>query len=139
MTTREQSSTLHRLKDSDLKLADPAADIRGRKVIDVSGEEIGKVDDLLIDDEERKVRFLEVASGGVLGIGETKFLMPVEAVAQITSDEVAINHSRTRVAGAPRYDPNLMERPHLKDIYGYYGYSTPFWIPGYNYPRYPYL
>jgi sporulation protein YlmC with PRC-barrel domain len=137
--TQEPTSILHRLRDSDLQLADPKADIRGRKVKDAAGEEIGKVDDLLVDAEEQKVRFLEVASGGLLGLGETKSLIPVEAVARITEDEVHINQTRAKVAGAPMYDPNLKERTHLSEVYGYYGYGTPYWGMGYNYPRYPYL
>ena len=137
--TQEPTSTLHRLKDSDLQLADPKADIRGRQVKDAAGEEIGKVDDLLIDEEEQKVRFIEVASGGLLGLGETKSLIPVEAVARITDDEVHISQTRDKVAGAPKYDPNLRERRHLSEVYGYYGYGTPYWGMGYVYPRYPYL
>lgn len=138
-SSTQQSSMLHRLSDSNLTLADAGADIRGRRVRDVAGDEIGKVDDLLIDDGERKVRFLEVASGGVLGIGETKVLLPVEAVTSVGAEEVRINQSREKVSGAPRYDPELTEASHLGDIYGYYGYTTPFWGLGYNYPRYPYL
>lgn len=137
--TQESTSTLHRLKDSDLQLADSKADIRGLKVKDLAGEEIGKVDDLLVDDEEQKVRFLEIASGGLLGVGETKTLIPVEAVARITDDEVHINQSRAKVASAPTYDPSLKERQHLTEVYGYYGYGTPYWGLGYAYPRYPYL
>jgi sporulation protein YlmC with PRC-barrel domain len=137
--TQEPTSILHRLKDSDLQLADPKADIRGRKVKDAAGEEIGKVDDLLVDAEEQKVRFLEVASGGLLGLGETKSLIPVEAVARISDDEVHISHTLARVAAAPSYDPDLRERKHLSEVYSYYGYGTPYWGLGYVYPRYPYL
>lgn len=136
--SREQTSALHRLEDSDLQLADPRADIRGRKVRDVSDEDLGEVHDLLIDEEERKVRFLEVASGGVLGIGDTKFLLPVDAVTGVTDDEVRINQTRTKVIGSPRYDPDLIEQPVLSSVYGYYGFRTPFWGAGYVYPRYTY-
>jgi hypothetical protein len=75
----------------------------------------------------------------VLGIGETKVLLPVEAVSAVTPDEVRINHTRAKVSGAPRYDPDLIGQSHLGDLYGYYGYTTPFWDIGYIYPRYPYL
>jgi sporulation protein YlmC with PRC-barrel domain len=138
-TSTERPATLHRLEDSNLRLADPKADIRGRKVRDRDGEEIGKVHDLLIDEDERKVRFMEVASGGVLGIGDTKFLLPVEAVTSVAQDEVRINQARSHVFGSPRYDPNLIEQPDLHEVYRYYGYGTPFWGRGYSYPRYPYF
>jgi sporulation protein YlmC with PRC-barrel domain len=137
--SREQTSALYRLKDSDLQLADPRADIRDKKVRDLGGDDIGDVHDLLVDGEERKVRFIEIASGGVLGIGDTKFLLPVEAVTAITDDEVRINQTRTKVVGSPHYDPKLVEQTLLSDVYGHYGYRTPFWRSGYVYPRYPYL
>ena len=47
----------------------PEADIRGRTVIDSDGAEVGTVDDLLIDEEEDRVRFLRIGSGGILGMG----------------------------------------------------------------------
>lgn len=137
-TSSERTAALHRLEDSDLQLADPNADIRGKKVRELAGEEIGKVHDLLIDEEERKVRFIEVSSGGVLGIGDTKFLLPVEAVTAVMDDEIRINQARTQVVGSPRYDPNLIEPPDLDELYRYYGYGTPYWGRGYVYPRYPY-
>jgi sporulation protein YlmC with PRC-barrel domain len=138
-TTTERAATLHRLEDSNLQLANSKADIRGKKVRDLDGEEIGKVHDLLIDEDDRKVRFIEVASGGVLGIGDTKFLLPVEAVTAVLEDEVRINQARSHVIGSPRYDPNLIEQPDLSEVYRHYGYGTPFWGRGYRYPRYPYL
>jgi sporulation protein YlmC with PRC-barrel domain len=67
MAPHETKATLVRLSDTELTMADGADDIRGRDVVDISGEELGEVDDLLIDDGERKVRFLEVASGGFPG------------------------------------------------------------------------
>lgn len=139
MRSQTERGALHRLKDSNLELADPKADIRDRKVLDTAGEEIGKVEDLLIDDRDRKVRFLAVGSGGFLGIGATTFLLPVEAVTRIADDSINVNQSRERVAAAPRYDPDLVERTYLSDLYGYYGYRTPFWDAGYAYPRYPYI
>jgi sporulation protein YlmC with PRC-barrel domain len=67
MAQSEKTATLVRLSDTELTVADPAADMRNRKVVDRDGEEIGEVDDLLIDAPEKRVRFLEVASGGFLG------------------------------------------------------------------------
>ena len=130
-------AALHKLSDMDLTVADPAEDIRGRKVRDRNGEDIGEVDDLFVDEEAIKVRFLQIASGGFLGIGETKFLVPVDAITRITDDTVHIDQTGDRVAGAPRYDPALAEEPDWLGYYGYYGYG-PYWRAGYAYPPYPY-
>ncbi len=136
------TATLHKLSDANLTVADPEEDVRGRKVLDRQGDEIGEVDDLMIDDREAKVRFMRVASGGFLGLGETKFMIPIDAVTRITDDTVHIDQTREHVAGAPRYDPDLVEDvaradPYWTSTYGYYGYA-PYWAPGYVYPPYPY-
>jgi sporulation protein YlmC with PRC-barrel domain len=136
MATYDDNATLLKLSDTDWTVADPAEDIRGRKVLDKQREEIGEVDDLFVDQPEKRVRFLQVASGGFLGLGETKFLIPVDAITKISQDAVHINQMRQSVAGAPRYDPDLVERRYLNDLYGYYGYA-PYWGPGYVYPPYP--
>jgi sporulation protein YlmC with PRC-barrel domain len=137
MATHQAKATLVKLSDTNLTLADRAEDIRGRDVLDMAGEEIGEVDDLLVDEQAHKVRFLQVSSGGFLGLGATKFLIPVDAISRITEDAIHISQTRERLAGAPRYDPTLVDERYLSDIYGYYGYS-PYWGPDYRYPPYPY-
>lgn len=62
--------------DTGKTVADKNEDIRGYTVRTASGEEIGKVDDLLVDAAEEKARFLIVASGGFLGIGRTRRSSP---------------------------------------------------------------
>jgi len=136
--SEQQRATLMKLSDSGLVLADPAADVRGRKVLDQNGDEIGEVDDLFIDDDEAKVRFLRIKSGGFLGLGATTFLVPVDAVVR-ANDAVHINQSRERVAGAPRYDPQLANEPdYYGSVYSHYGVA-PYWGAGYMYPTYPYF
>ncbi|MEU4428840.1 PRC-barrel domain-containing protein [Actinoplanes sp. NPDC024001] len=126
-----ESGTLMRLGDSDQTLADPADDIRGCTVLDRDGNEIGEVDDLLIDPEHRKVRLLRVEHGGLLGIGATPLFLPVETVERVTDEAVGIDRSRAQVAAAPGYAPELVDRDKdLANLYGYYGY-TPYWAAGY--------
>jgi len=133
-----KSSNLVKLGDTDLTVADPSEDIRGLSVVDKAGEEIGHVDALLVDAAENKVRFLQVASGGFLGIGERTFLLPVDAVAKIDDDHVHVDQTRERVAGSPAYDPDLAyEQDYYGGLSGYYGFA-PYWGAGYVYPGYPY-
>ncbi|MBW3633728.1 MAG: PRC-barrel domain-containing protein [Chloroflexi bacterium] len=111
-----------KLGDTDLTISDPQEDIRGRWVIDRNGEEIGFIDDLLIDDQERNVRFLQIASG-VVGVGAQTFLVPIDAITEMDDDEIVIDLTRGRIASAPKYDPNVA---HDQEYYGnvcrYYGY-----------------
>jgi sporulation protein YlmC with PRC-barrel domain len=133
------TASLRKLSDTDLTVADPAEDVRGRKVLDRRGDEVGEVDDLLIDDRQHRVRFLRVASGGFLGLGETKTLVPVDAVTALDGQAVHIDRTREHVAGAPAYDPDLTyDQDYYGGLYGYYGYG-PFWAAGYAYPAFPIL
>jgi sporulation protein YlmC with PRC-barrel domain len=130
---------LDNLNDSDLILADPLEDIRGMKVLDKEGVEIGHVSDLFIDRAARKIRMLEVRAGGFLGLGERHFLLPVDAVTSVAQSEVHVRETLKRVEQAPAYDPKLLElpsRPAWEPFYGYYGVS-PFWGNGYMYPSIP--
>jgi len=133
MTNRTQPALI-KLGDTDLTVADPAEDIRGHTVVDQQGEDIGHVDGLMIDEDERKVRFLQVAAGGFLGIGEKTFLIPVDAISRIEDDQVRVDQTRERIVGGPSYDPDLVKQPdYFENSYGYYGY-VPFWGAGYAYP-----
>jgi sporulation protein YlmC with PRC-barrel domain len=132
--TTQNNAILSKLSDIGKTVEGVANDVRGRKVIDKDGKDLGKVHDLLIDDNEGKVRFLLIEHGGFLGMGETKSFVPVDAITRITEDEVFINHTRDHVAGAPGYDPALINDPvYHEGIYSYYGYP-PYWGAGYVYP-----
>ncbi len=136
--TESTQATLVKLGDTGLTVADPAADVRGRKVLDRHGDEIGTVDDLLIDDGESKVRFLRVGAGGFLGIGEQHYLIPVDAVTKIDADQDHIDRERAGLRSVPTYDPELTyDVDYYGNVYGWWGYG-PYWGPGYAYPRYPY-
>jgi sporulation protein YlmC with PRC-barrel domain len=134
--TQTPHPSLVKVSDTDLTVAEPEDDIRGYDVVDKHGDDIGKVDDMMIDTDERKVRFINVASGGFLGIGEKVFLLPVDAIAGIEDRKVQVDRERHQIAGGPTYDPEMVERPdYWENSYGYYGYG-PFWGPGYIYPGY---
>ncbi len=87
MSRSDTAGWLVRLSETNLTVADPAADVRGRRAVDNGGQEMGKVDDLLIDDQEKKVRFLRVGSGGFLGKGKEHVLVPVEAVTSVDGEK----------------------------------------------------
>lgn len=137
MTDDGTMGTIVKLSDTTLTVADPSEDVRGLKVLDRNSEEIGEVDDLLLDEREHRVRFLQVAHGGFLGIGEDHLLVPVDAVTRIDESHVHIDRERSEMSGAPGYSPELAETPdYYRDVYGYWGYG-PYWAPGYAYPAYP--
>jgi sporulation protein YlmC with PRC-barrel domain len=139
MSATDASSRLLRLSDTDQTIADPAVDVRGRTALDRNDEEIGTVDDLFIDEDEKKVRFLRIGSGGFLGIGKEHFLVPVDAVEAVQPDAVRINQERARMTDVPGYDPDVTyDDTYYQGVYGWWGYGA-YWAPGYVYPAYPYF
>jgi sporulation protein YlmC with PRC-barrel domain len=136
---RRRNTALEKLSNTGLSLADSSQDIRNRKVIDRLGEEIGHVSGLFIDQDERKVRMLEIRAGGFLGIGDRHVLLPVDAITSVTKDEVHVNQTGERVAHSPTYDPTLFAEAPAQDFWEpYYGYYklSPYWGAGYMYPEF---
>lgn len=136
MFTAHQQAVLLRISDTHLTPMDPVQDIRDREVIDSNGENIGRVSDLFIDDADKRVRFVEVAAGGFMHLGETKFLIPVDAVENMDEKAVYINRNGEHIAATPKYNPQLIDQPYVDQVYQHYGY-TPFYAMGYTAPVFP--
>lgn len=121
---------LEKLTQSGLELADPATDTRGRDAVDVNGEAVGTVADVLIDLNQRKARMLELVSGGgFLGIGKKQLLVPVEAIAGGDPRTVVIDKPKDEILAGPEYQPDQIddEEDHYVDVYDHYG-TQPYWI-----------
>lgn len=128
--------TLIKLTGTVVAVANAADDMRGRQVKDKDHKHFGKVHDVFVDDRERKPRFLVIDHGGLLGIGERKSFLPVDAIKATTSDEVFIEDARDHIVEAPAYDADLMnDRGYQGRIYDHFGY-LPYWSPGYVYPHF---
>ncbi len=69
--------------------------IEGHKVRGVGGEDLGNVKDLLIEPQSGKVAFAVVATGGLLGMGETLRLVPFASL-QRTADAKGFTMSVTQ-------------------------------------------
>ena len=115
---------LLRLDEGQVTLADESDDVRGLVVLDANGHRVGEVDDLVVDGAERRARLLVVASGGVLGLGAHRHLVPIEAVARV-SDHVRLHHAEEAVPQAEDAD-SVLERGDFAAVYGRFG-CTPFW------------
>ena len=133
------NAVLVRLSETNLTLADEVQDICTRKVVDSDGAEIGHVDEVFIDEHERKVRMLEIRAGGFLGLGQRHFLLPIDTVTSVTDNEVCVNETLERIVGSPVYQPRLIEKPPRETWEPYYVYFgvSPYWGSGYTYPKFP--
>lgn len=126
---------LIKLSQSSLAL-EPTEDIRGRRIVDTNCEQIGQVDDLIIDEREVRARLVEVATFGELA-GRSRFHLPVDVITWIDERTVAIQSDRASIDQAPQYQSDLTNEKYLRALYSHYAH-TPFWQDGYVYPTYPY-
>ena len=54
-----------------------ASDLKGMDVVNAKGEEIGEIDDIVLDLNSGKVHAAVLGFGGFLGVGEENYAFPV--------------------------------------------------------------
>ena len=113
---------------SGLRFEDPSEDIRRRAVRSWDGADLGCVDALVVDRESRTVRYLQLGSGGLLGIRRSRRLVPVDAIVAIAPAEVLIEESGMSPPWRARYRPRLVEEPWAT------GGDVAYWAWGFIYP-----
>jgi sporulation protein YlmC with PRC-barrel domain len=113
---------LGRLSAQEASLKDPFRDVRGHKVFDRAGEQVGKVEDLYVD-REGEARFLSVGSGGgLLGGTKRNFIVPFEKISDVKGNEgVVLDLDFDQIRKSPLFDQ--VEAPDAnqqRSIYAYY-------------------
>jgi sporulation protein YlmC with PRC-barrel domain len=73
---------------SDQELQQMASDLIGKNLVNAEGEDIGEIEDFVIDDNGGAV-FAIAGIGGFLGIGEKDIAVPFEDL-EIRDDEVVL-------------------------------------------------
>jgi uncharacterized protein (TIGR02271 family) len=97
---------LHELRGSGYEMAEGSPDIRGWKIRNLQGQQIGKVDELLFDVQSRKVRYLIVdLEGKALNLTSKKILIPVGLVElhEENDDVILTNVNFDHLALLPDY------------------------------------
>ena len=118
----QDPTALRSLSDTDLTVATSDIDIRGWPVKDSDGRFVGRIDELLIDDLDYKVRYLRLDLAGFIGPGEGISIFPVEGIIRITGSEVIIGQPHRQMPDAAVYDPGLVvKREFYDELYGPFG------------------
>ncbi len=99
---------LVKMSDSGFGVKSRESDIRRLGVFNRDGDQIGSVEDFYVDTQEREVRFLEVGAGGFLGLGEKRFLIPVEAITNFREGGVTVGESGEKTSESPPFDTKII-------------------------------
>ena len=109
---KKQNNRLLELKNSDFEIVKGYPDIRSWSVKNAGGKKIGTVDDLVIDVERRKVRYMVVdASKNDLCIERSKVLIPI-GLAELhrNDDDVILPHvQKEQLNNLPEYNFKNMD------------------------------
>jgi sporulation protein YlmC with PRC-barrel domain len=94
------------------------SEIKGSTVRNRQREEIGDIDELLIEPESGRVRFAILSVGGFLGLGSTRVAVPWSAF-EITPQGGRITYmldaTRERLEKAPRVEGKNYERLYAQE------------------------
>lgn len=109
------NENLHRLNDlDDYKVASDDPDVRGWTVISGDNEKVGKVDELIVDTQRMKVRYLLVKVNDDLGFNkdESNILIPIGAARlhEKNNDVIVSGLTSTNLKGYPFYKGNAITR-----------------------------
>ncbi len=80
-----------------------ASDVVGSKVVTPGGEQLGKVDDLIVD-HDGKLQGAVLSVGGFLGIGDKQVAVPWKAIQQRGPNEpLVVAMSKDQLENAPEF------------------------------------
>jgi hypothetical protein len=108
-----------------------ASTLKGDPVRNAAGEDLGNIEEFMIDLETGRVAYAVLSFGGFLGMGNKLFALPWEALRLDTDrHEFVLNVDKEVLKKAPGFDkdnwPDFADRSWGAGIYRYYGHR-PYW------------
>jgi sporulation protein YlmC with PRC-barrel domain len=109
-----------------------ASKLIGADVENAQGEDLGQIEDIVLDPKEGSVAYAVLSFGGFLGLGEKYFAIPWSALtAKAEEDDTLIlNVDKEKLKNAPGFEknnwPNMADRTWGKEIHSFYGVA-PYW------------
>lgn len=82
-----------------------ASTLKGNKVRNSEGQDLGKIEDFVLDTSTGAVSYAVLSFGGVMGIGDKLFAVPLQAMRTDTDrHEFILDESKERLENAPGFD-----------------------------------
>jgi sporulation protein YlmC with PRC-barrel domain len=105
--------------------------IIGDSIVGRAGENLGKVEELMLDLEMGRVAYAVLSLGSVPGMGDKLSVVPFEALKlDSTREHFTLDVDKDKLRNAPSFDkrnpPKASDRTWGAEIYKFYGYK-PYW------------
>lgn len=127
----EQSKITKNDPDRRYRRVLAASTLAGDSVRNSAGEDLGKVDEIMVDIPTGRVAYAVLSFGGFLRMGNKLFAVPWNAL-KVDEDQKCfiLDVDKSRLENAPGFDkdnwPDMADRTWGSQIYKYYG-RTPYW------------
>ena len=97
-------------------------------VVNRAGENLGEIEDFMIDLDSGEIIYAVLSFGGFLGMGEKLFAVPFKSLTVDTENEVfRLDVSKEQLENAPGFDkhdwPSHPDYSFIDQVYTYYGYE----------------
>ena len=108
-----------------------ASTLAGDPVQNSAGEDLGKVDEIMIDIPSGRVAYAVLSFGGFLGMGNKLFAIPWSSL-RVDEDKLCfvLDVDKQKLENAPGFDqdnwPDMADNTWRTKIYSYYG-AVPYW------------
>lgn len=108
-----------------------ASTLIGDQVVNPRGEEVGKIEEIMIDMDSGSISYAVLSFGGFLGIGDRLFAIPWRLLhLDLENKRFICNVDKEKLKQAPGFDksnwPKMGNRMWGEEIHRYYG-ETPYW------------
>jgi len=125
----DQHSTAHTKKSYRRVMG--ASTLNGDSVVNKAGEDVGKIDEIMIDVPTGRIAYAVLSFGGFLGMGDKLFAIPWSLLSLDEGRKVFIlDVDRATLEKAPGFDkdnwPDMTDHAWGGRIYTYYK-SRPYW------------
>ncbi len=108
-----------------------ASTLKNEKVVNAAGEDLGRIEDYMIDLNNGRIAYCVLSFGGFLGMGDKLFAVPWSALTLDTENKCFIlNVDKETLKKAPGFDkdnwPDMTSPEFGTGVYSFYK-VTPYW------------
>lgn len=109
-----------------------AADtLRGDAVVNLQGDLLGKIRDIMVDVPRGRIAYVVLSSGGVMGFGDRLYALPWSALTLDAEHRCfVLDADKQKLQAAPGFDrdhwPSMADSNFAKSVYDYYGAES-YW------------
>lgn len=108
-----------------------ASTIAGDDVVNDAGENLGKIEEVMIDLDQGRIAYAVLSFGGFMGMGNKLFALPWDALAiDRENKRVVLNVPRDVLEASEGFDksnwPDMADPAFRERTYAHYG-ARPYW------------